>query len=119
MINLNYEFKLKPTDKQIDIIENTLEKCRNVWNYALRERIDWYQGRKCQVNACSIVKECIMTEPPNYFSQAKNLTLARAKIPELRAVSSVALQQTLKTLDKAIRDCFQEGKGFPKFKKYE
>ncbi len=103
MINLNYEYKLKPTKKQIETIENTLEKCRNVGNYALRERIDWYEGRKCQVNACSIEKECIMTEPPSYFSQCKNLTQARTKIPELKAVSSVALQQTLKNLDKAFK----------------
>ena len=59
------------------------------------ERIDWYEGRKCRIDACSIEKECIMTEPPNYFTQAKNLTQARAKIPELKAVSSVALPQTL------------------------
>lgn len=118
MINLNYEFKLKPTKKQIDVIEETLEQCRHVWNYALRERMDWYAGRKCRVDACSIEKECIMTSSPNFISQSRELTQAKKRIPELKAVSSVALQQTLKTLDKAINDCFQLGNGFPKFKKY-
>lgn len=52
-----------------------------------------------------------MTQSPNYFVQAKNLTQARLKSPELKAVSSVALQQTLKTLDQAFRDVWQQGKG--------
>ena len=47
MLTLNYEFKLKPTKKQIEDIENILTVCRKVCNYALRERKDWVNSRKC------------------------------------------------------------------------
>jgi putative transposase len=51
MINLTYEFKRKPNREQIAGIENTLNVCRSVWNYALREQKDWVNFRKCAVNA--------------------------------------------------------------------
>ena len=41
MFTLTYEYKLKPTQQQIDDIENILTVCRQVWNYALRQRKDW------------------------------------------------------------------------------
>lgn len=54
MFNLIYEFKLKPTSAQIAIFGEWLEQCRRVYNYALCERKDWVNSRKCQINACSI-----------------------------------------------------------------
>ena len=57
MLTLTYEYKLIPNEKQIEVIENTLRVCRAVWNYALRERKDWINSRKCSVNACSLDKE--------------------------------------------------------------
>ena len=54
MFNLTYEFKLKPTQKQIAIFEEWLETHRRVYNHALAERKDWYRSRSCQVNACSL-----------------------------------------------------------------
>ena len=54
MFNLTYEFQLKPTQKQSNTFEQWLEINRRVYNYALRERKDWYKSRSCQVNACSL-----------------------------------------------------------------
>jgi putative transposase len=54
MLTLTYEYKLIPDDRQIKVIEHTLNICRSVWNYALRERKDWLKSRKSPVNACSI-----------------------------------------------------------------
>jgi len=48
ILTLNYEFKLKPTKKQVEDIESILIVCRKVWNYALRERKDWVNSRKCK-----------------------------------------------------------------------
>ncbi|USR93131.1 helix-turn-helix domain-containing protein [Phormidium yuhuli AB48] len=31
-----------------------LETCRRVYNYAVRERKDWHNSRKCRVNTCSL-----------------------------------------------------------------
>ena len=36
MLNLTYNYKLEPTDKQIELIEHNLDVCRSVWNAASR-----------------------------------------------------------------------------------
>ena len=121
MLTLNYEFKLKPTKKQIEDIESILTVCRKVWNYALRERKDWINSRKCRVNACSLEQEYIMKpeEPfPNYHIQAKRLTEAKITNPELKAVNAQVLQQVLRTLDRAWEDMQSRNFGFPRFKKH-
>jgi putative transposase len=41
MLNMTWEFKLKPTPEQITEIERILVVCRKVWNYNLAERKDW------------------------------------------------------------------------------
>ena len=120
MFTLTYEFKLKPTSAQIAIFEEWLEQCRRVYNYALAERKDWFKSRSCQVNACSIQSEYIIpadTKRPNYASQCKGLTEARAKIPALNAVQVHVLQQTLKRLEQAFVSMWEQGHGFPRFKK--
>jgi putative transposase len=42
MLSLTYEYKAIPTPEQVQMIEHTLTVCRQVWNFALRERKDWY-----------------------------------------------------------------------------
>jgi len=119
MLTLTYEYKLKPTTEQIESIENTLDVCRSVWNYALGYRKDWCKSRKSAVNACSIEREYIMSvdEPfPNYHAQAKQLTEAKKKIDVLKSANAQVLQQTLRTLDRAWDDMKKRGFGFPRFK---
>ncbi|MDZ8023909.1 MAG: transposase [Nostoc sp. DedQUE11] len=119
MLNMTWEFKLKPTPKQIDIIEGIFDVCRKVWNFALRERKDWLNSRKSPVNACSIVQEYILgaDEPyPSYHTQAKRLTLAKEQFPLLKQVHSQVLQQVLRTLDRAFEDMRAKKLGFPRFK---
>ena len=120
MFNLTYEFKLKPTAAQLAIFEDWLEQCRRVYNYALAERKDWFRSRSCQINACSIRSEYIMTADqlrPTYASQCKGLTQARATIPTLNAVQVHVLQQTLKRLERAFVSMWEQKHGFPRFKK--
>jgi putative transposase len=120
MFHLTYEFKLKPTTRQIEIFENWLEQCRRVYNYALAERKHWFGSRSCQINACSIRSEFIIgaeTKRPTYASQCKSLTTARANIPALSAVAVHVLQQTLKRLEKAFVSMWEQKHGFPRFKK--
>ncbi len=98
-----------------------LEQCRRVYNYALRERKDWMNSRRCQVNACSIRAEYIIPADaiyPNYYAQKRNLTSAKKVIPELDAVHSQVLQEVLLRLDKSFRSMQKQGFGFPRFKKY-
>jgi len=120
MFNLIYEFKLKPTSAQVVTFEEWLEQCRRVYNYALCERKDWANSRKCQINACSIRHEYIIptNQPaPTYNSQAVALTQAKKNIPALKQVHSQVLQQTLKRLQLAFEGMWKNGRGFPRFKK--
>jgi putative transposase len=119
MLNLSYEYKLKPTQKQISEIERTLVICRKVWNYALRERKDWINSRKCAINACSLAREYIITADapyPNYYVQAAGLTIAKELYPELKTVNAQMLQQVLRKLETAFLDMKRKGMGFPRFK---
>ncbi len=119
MLNLTYEFKAIPTQKQVQLIEHTLSVCRKVWNFALRERKDWINSRKCHALACSISGEYIIPADapyPNYATQCKSLTKAKAEFPELATVNAQALQQVLKKLETAFVDMRRKGMGFPRFK---
>jgi putative transposase len=119
LISLTYEYKAIPTKEQIQLIEQTLTVCRKVWNFALRERKDWLNSRKCQVNACSIESEYIIPADapyPNYAQQCKSLTEAKAKFPELATVNAQVLQQVLRKLETAFLDMKRKGMGFPRFK---
>ncbi|MEQ8956584.1 MAG: transposase, partial [Coleofasciculus sp. C2-GNP5-27] len=120
MFTLIYEFKLKPTSAQVVIFQQWLEQCRKVYNYALCERKDWVNSRKCKGYACSIKSEYIIpadAPAPNYSSQCKSLTQAKKNIPELKQVHSQILQQTLKRLQLAFEGMWKNGRGFPRFKK--
>lgn len=47
MLNLTDEYKLIPTDAQRETFHHWLEICPKVYNYALRQRKDWVNSRKC------------------------------------------------------------------------
>ncbi|MDJ0899567.1 MAG: transposase, partial [Xenococcus sp. MO_188.B8] len=120
MISFTYEYKLKPTKKQIQDIEMYLEVSRAVYNWNHGERKDWIQSRKIPIDRCSIVQEYIIPADkpfPNYNIQANNLTQAKKKYLHLAQVHSQVLQSSLKRLDQAWDDFFKvESRGFPKFK---
>ncbi len=120
MITLTYEYKLAPTPEQIQTFNQWLEICRSVWNFALRERKDWANSRKCDINACSIISEYIIppnVKRPTYASQCKALTAAKKEYPHLKIVHSQALQQVLKQLETAFVSMWERGFSFPRFKK--
>jgi putative transposase len=120
VFNLVYEFKLKPKAAQVAILEDWLDQCRRVYNYALAERKDWFKSRSCPINACSLQSEYIIpadSKRPTYASQCKGLTEARAKIPALNAVQVHVLQQTLKRLEQAFVSMWELSAGFPRFRK--
>jgi putative transposase len=119
MLTLTYEYKLIPHDRQIKVIEHTLNICRSVWNYALRERKDWLKSRKSPVNACSIEQKYIIPPDlpyPNYHNQAKALTEAKKTNEILKSVNAQVLQQVLRTLDRAFADMQSKNLGLPRFK---
>ena len=120
MISLTYEYKIQPTRQQETTMLTWLETCRKVYNYALRERKDWSNSRKCEVNQCSLKHEYITPADlpyPNYPKQCKALTVAKKHMPELTEPQSQVLQQTLNTLEKAFDSMRVKGFGYPRFKK--
>lgn len=121
MLNLSYEYKLSLTKIQIEQTEHILEVCRSVWNFGLRERMDWSNSRKSRVNACSIQQEYIIPADapyPNYHVQAKALTKARKENPRLASVNAQVEQQVLRTLERAFLDRERKGLGYPRFKNH-
>lgn len=117
---MTWEFKLKPTAEQVSEIEHTLDVCRNVWNFALRERKDWLDSRKSPVNACSIWQEFILPVDapfPSYARQCKSLTAAKADFPRLKTVNAQVLQQVIRKLEASWESWRLKRSGFPRFKK--
>jgi putative transposase len=121
MMNLTYSYRVYPDLTQEAQMLNWMEQCRRVYNYALRERKDWINSRKCLVNACSLTQEYIIPGDapyPDYYKQQNALTKAKETIPELKAVHSQVLQDALKRLDKAFKFMQERGFGFPRFQKF-
>ncbi len=80
MIVMNWEYKLLPTPEQKEYIEHSLDVCRSVWNYNLRELKDYLNSRNCSINSCSLISEYIIPASapfPNYYHQAQNLVTAK------------------------------------------
>ncbi|MEQ9483199.1 RNA-guided endonuclease InsQ/TnpB family protein [Coleofasciculus chthonoplastes] len=121
MITLNYTYRIYPDALQVESLNEWLETCRNVYNYALRELKDWISSRKCPVDRCSLESEYIIAADypfPGYQQQQNNLPKAKKDYPRLKAVPSQVLQTTIRRLHDAW-DFFQKrGYGFPRFKKY-
>jgi len=120
MLNLTYEYKLIPTDTQRQTFDLWLNICRKVYNFALRERKDWVNSRKCDINSCSIKQEYIIPADaprPTFARQCKSLAFAKKLIPELKLPHTHVLQQALRQLEAAFVAMWERGHGFPRFKK--
>ncbi len=120
MLNLTYEYKLIPTDKQRETFDQWLNICRKVYNFALQERKDWVNSRKCDINSCSIKQEYIIPSDaprPSFARQCKSLAEAKKSIPELKLPHTHVLQQPLRQLEAAFVAMWERGHGFPRFKK--
>jgi putative transposase len=121
VLTLNYCYRIYPDAAQEKELLCWLEICRGVYNYALAQRKEWINSRKCKVNACSLHSEYIIpaNQPfPDYYKQKKSLTIAKKQDPELKQVQSQVLQEVIGRLDKAFNFFWKKGFGFPRFKKY-
>ena len=120
MLNLTLEFKLKPTATQIAVFEDSLEQCPKVYNYPLKERKDWYNSHKCEINSCSKSSDYIIPADgplPTYSSQCKALTTYRKTSSALLRVNAVLLQQTRLRLEKSFVTMWELSPGLPSLKR--
>jgi putative transposase len=97
-----YRLKTKPEDESF--LRQYAGSCRFVWNKALalqKERLD--QGEPCL----------------NYSQLTALLPAWKVEFPFLKEVHSQPIQQTLKNLDRALKDAFDKKspKHFPTFKR--
>ena len=120
---LNYSFQLKLNTAQRRFLSQTAGAVRFVWNHFLAEqkviqesRISIYHQNKQRVEQGLEP----LPEPPllSFNDCCKALTtLKRTKGTQwLKLPIAQALQQTLRDQDRAIRESFKNGKGFPRFK---
>ena len=121
MLVLTYSYRIYPDLEQELQMLHWLETCRKVYNYAVGERKDWINSRKCPVNVCRLQKEYIIpadTPYPDYYRQKKALTEAKKTNPDLKAVHSQVLQDVIGRVDAAFVAFHQKRTGFPRFKKF-
>lgn len=95
--------RIYPNKSQKNLISNTFGCCRLVYNKGLAMRKDAYE----------ISKESIG------YKETSSMLTALKKEEEfafLKTVDSIALQQSLRDLDKAYQNFFRTKKGYPKFR---
>jgi putative transposase len=103
-----YKFKIKRPSKRIaQQFEQTLDRCRELYNSALRERIDAYQ---------------ITGKSVNYQQQQNQLPDIKLVREDVAAIHSQVLQDPLRRVSRAFDAFFQrclkgdKKAGFPRFK---
>ena len=102
LIKKGYKARLYPTKEQERIIKVNIDNSRFVYNYFLAERIRAYKEKK---------------EKLTYNEMAHMLTLLKRDKDHLwlNESDAVALQQSLRDLEKAYRNFFNRRTRFPKF----
>lgn len=107
-----YKFRLYPDKSQLQMLEQTLNTCRHLYNDSLAERRDAYS------NSGRII---------SYHSQTVALPSKKEENPYLPYVHSQVLQDVLRRVDKAFKNFFRRVKsknengngerpGYPRFK---
>ena len=104
IIRKAFKYRLKTKLEQEPLLRQLAGSCRFVWNKALalqKDRLD--QGERCL----------------SYAQMTALLPEWKTEFPFLKEVHSQPLQQTLKNLDRALKDAFDKTnpKRFPVFKK--
>ena len=107
-IHKAFSFRLYPTPEQEKNLASQFGQARFVYNFFLRKRIDYYTMNKGKEK-----------QNLNYHDTAKMLTELK-KHPDtiwLKESNSQSLQQSLRHLDNAYNNFFNNGFKFPNFKK--
>ncbi|NEP09420.1 MAG: IS200/IS605 family element transposase accessory protein TnpB [Symploca sp. SIO2C1] len=118
----SYQYKLKPTKQQCQVIDNTLEMLRYQYNYQLAQRFDWYEQNRCSIDRCLLICQLPeLKEKPNKYSQEKSLVQLKKNRPWYKNIHSQVLQEVPRKVELAFDRWLQgdsNGKksGRPRFK---
>ena len=118
-----YKFRLYPTRKQRDCLQQTLDACSTLYNAALTERRDAYHFhvRQHPNYYDEPARKALSREVQiNYYSQANQLPTIKAICEEYSDVHSQVLQDVLRRVQKAFDAFFRrvrngEEPGYPRF----
>jgi putative transposase len=107
IINKAFKFRIYPTQAQGQELAKHFGACRFVYNYFLRQRIDYYAAHKGEKK-----------QGLNYHDTALRLTQLKKQLAYqwLNDANSQSLQQSLRHLDAAYNNFFKKRGEFPKFK---
>lgn len=141
---LAHLYKLKPSNRQSQEMTEWLNMLRGLYNFALRERIEAYEqvkapvmGDYCRLDnqgeccplVCSVSKSALYAYPwkvdkngnhkrrSAFEMQCASLTEMKESRPWYKRVNAQATQQTLRQLDRAFKNFFEHGSGYPAFKR--
>lgn len=109
MVKRTYRFRLYPNREQEQALARQFGACRFVFNHFLRARIDYYAAHK----------ESDGRKGLTYHDTALMLTQLKRQ-PEyawLNDTNAQALQQSLRDLDVACNNFFNQRSQFPRFKR--
>ena len=93
----SYKFRLYPNQEQKQLFAKTFGCSRAIWNMMLSDKIKHYEE----------TKETLYNTPAQY----------KKEFPWLKEVDSLALANVQLNLERAYKNFFRSGFGFPKFKK--
>ena len=96
----SYQYKIKPTQEQVEKIARTLEMLRCQYNYLLAQRFDWHGQNRCPLDRCPLICQIPeLKEQPNYYSQKASLTQLKVDIPWYKEIHSQVLQEVPKKVE--------------------
>ena len=103
---ISYKYRLYPSKAQVTRLNETLETCRQVYNWILSDREEEYK---------------ITKKSPTVFTQQRRIKVFRETWKELQLVYSQVLQNVVVRVDKAYQGFFRRLKkgdkpGYPRYK---
>jgi putative transposase len=98
-----YKYRIYPNKTQTEQIEKQFGACRFVYNWALEQKIKYYETEKKSLSCFAVTNQLAVLKKQEEYSW-------------LRDSNSQALQMAIRNLDNAFTKFFREKKGFPKYK---
>lgn len=99
-----YKFRMYPTNEQAQTLEQWFGTCRYVYNWALEQRINYYQEHEKTLSKKEIQRllyHVLKPDPNHEF---------------LKQTPAMALQWSLEHMDTAFKNFFKHDNRFPRFK---
>jgi putative transposase len=119
----SYKFRLYPTKKQVETLQWTLDRCRELYNAALQERRDAYNIAVRQhpnYYDVDVRKELTKAYAVGFNQQSAQLPEIKEVREEYREIYAQVLQDVLHHVDKAMKAFFRRVKsgqtpGYPRY----